>query len=64
MRMLEIEQKIAVLESKLQRQQITLRIFTVAVLFSTLTNFSLQGKFNRMLDILEEIICLLTLLAN
>nr|DAV39063.1 MAG TPA: hypothetical protein [Caudoviricetes sp.] len=62
--MLEIEQKIAVLESKLQRQQITLRIFTVAVLFSTLTNFSLQGKFNRMLDILEEIICLLTLLAN
>lgn len=62
--MLEIEQKIAVLESKLQRQQITLRIFTVAVLFSTLTNFSLQGKFNRMLDILEEIICLLTLLVN
>lgn len=62
--MVEIDKKIAALESKLQRQRITLQIFTVAVLFSTLTSFSLIEKYNRMLDILEDIIRLLTLLAN
>ena len=60
----EIDKKIAVLESKIKRQRITLSIFTVAVLFSTLTSFSLIEKYNRMLDILEDIIRLLTLLAN
>lgn len=62
--MVEIDKKIAALESKLQRQRITLQIFTVAVLFSTLTSFSLRMKFDRMLDILEEVIHLLTLLIN
>lgn len=62
--MVEIDKKIAALESKLQRQRITLQIFTVVVLFSTLTSFSLIEKYNRMLDILEDIIRLLTLLAN
>lgn len=62
--MSEIEQKIAALESKLQRQRITLAIFAVSVLFTTLTSFSLIEKFNRMLGILEEIIRLLTFLTN
>lgn len=62
--MSEIDKKIAALESKLQRQQITLSIFSVAVLFATLTNISLIDKFNRMLDILEEIIHFLALLTN
>lgn len=60
----KIDKKIADLEAKLQRQRITLSIFAVTVLFTTLTNFSLQGKFNRMLDILEEIIHFLALLTN
>ena len=62
--MSEIEQKIAALEAKLQKQRITLSIFGVAVLFTTLTNFSLIDKFNRMLCILEETIRLLTILTN
>ena len=60
----KIDKKIADLEAKLQRQRIALSIFAVTVLFTTLTNFSLQGKFNRMLDILEEIIHFLALLTN
>ena len=62
--MSEIDKKIAALEAKLQRQQITLLIFKVVVIFTALTNISLIGKFNRMLDILEEIIHFLALLTN
>lgn len=60
----KIDKKIAALESKLQRQRITLSIFAVTVLFTTLTSISLIDKFNRMLDILEEIIHFLALLTN
>ena len=62
--MSEIDKKIAALEAKLQRQQITLLIFKVVVIFTALTNISLIDKFNRMLDILEEIIHFLALLTN
>ena len=62
--MSEIDKKIAALEAKLQRQQITLLIFKVVVIFTALTNISLIDKFNRMLDILAEIIHFLALLTN
>ncbi|MBC8581360.1 hypothetical protein [Zhenhengia yiwuensis] len=60
----EIDKKIAVLESKIKRQRITLSIFTVAVFFSTITSFSLRMKFDRLLDLLEEVVRLTTLLVN
>lgn len=62
--MSEIDKKIAALEAKLQRQQLTLLIFKMVVIFTALTNISLIDKFNRMLDILEEIIHFLALLTN
>ena len=62
--MSEIEQKIAVLESKIKRQRLTLQIFTIVLSFSTLTSFSLRMKFDRMLYLLEELIHLTTLLVN
>lgn len=62
--MTDIDKKIAALESKLQRQRITLSIFAVSVIFTTLINIGLIDKFNRMLDILEEIIHFLALLTN
>ena len=60
----EIDKKIAVLESKIKRQQITLSMFTVVVFFSTITSFSLRMKFDRLLDLLEEVVRLTTLLVN
>ena len=62
--MLDIDPKIAALEAKIKRQQITLNIFIVAVFFSALTSFSLRMKFDRMLDLLEELIRLTALLVN
>lgn len=60
----EIDKKIAVLESKIKRQRITLSMFTVVVFFSTITSFSLRMKFDRLLDLLEEVVRLTTFLVN
>ena len=60
----EIDKKIVVLESKIKRQRITLSMFTVVVFFSTITSFSLRMKFDRLLDLLEEVVRLTTLLVN
>lgn len=62
--MTEIDKKIAALEAKLQRQRISLLFLTISTILSALAHLSLIDKFNRMLDILEEIIHFLALLAN
>lgn len=62
--MSEIEQKIAVLESEIKRQRTTLQIFAVVFFFSLLTKFSLQMKYDRVLEFLEELIRLITLLVS
>lgn len=62
--MTELDKKIATLEAKLQRQRISLLFLVISTILSALTHLSLIDKFNRVLDILEEIIHFLALLTN